>query len=174
MGAYADLYGKSASADCPENDVEINFSQELWPVHCVQGTWGQQLDDRVYIPSNAVTVKKGETTVVDSYGAFENNFIFKSQKRRNSSELDIFSENSLGKLLKLAGVENVYLTGLALDYCVKHTALQAVDRYFNTLLIEDATMPVIEEQGVEAIQEMMTAGVQITKACEVSKQPPLV
>merc|ERR1711879_949600 len=99
---YVDLYGGSATENCSQNDMGVNFSQQLWPVHCVQGTWGQEIDDRVHIPASAAVVKKGLTTVVDSYGAFENNFAFRTKAPKSSNELDILSENSLVVLLKLA------------------------------------------------------------------------
>merc|ERR1712232_1375251 len=158
---YIDLYGGSATENCSQSNIGVNFSQELWPVHCVQGTWGQKIDERVQIPASAAVVKKGLSTVVDSYGAFENNFAFGSQASNKSNELEILSENSLAVLLKLANVENVYMTGLALDYCVKYTAMQAVDRHFNTTLIQDATKAVIEEQGLEAIAQLQQEGVSV-------------
>jgi nicotinamidase-related amidase len=158
---YVDLYGGSATENCSQCDIRVNFSQQLWPVHCVQGTWGQQIDDRVKIPASAAVVKKGLTTVVDSYGAFENNFAFESKATEDPNEMETLSENSLATLLKLANVKNVYMTGVALDYCVKYTAMQAVDRHFSTAIIQDATKAVSEEQGVEAIAELRQEGVSI-------------
>jgi len=164
---YVDLYGGSAAEKCDESDLRVNYSQELWPVHCVQGTWGQKIDDRVQIPATATIVKKGHSTVVDSYGAFEDNFVFESKAAISPIEMNIMSENNLARLLKLADVENVYMTGLALDYCVKYTAMQALDRTFNTYLIEDATKAVIEEQGLQAITHLRREGVVIVNASSV-------
>jgi nicotinamidase-related amidase len=167
---YVELYGGSATEKCDEHDVEVNFSQELWPVHCVQGTWGQKIDDRVQIPATATIVKKGLSTVVDSYGAFEDNFVYESKATISPGDMKIISENNLATLLKLADVENVYMTGLALDYCVKYTALQALDRNFSTYLIEDATKAVIDEQGVQAIAHLRKEGVGVVNASAVPRE----
>jgi len=170
---YVSMYGPSANSNCSEEDVVSKFSQHLWPVHCVQGTWGQNLDDKITLPAMHTLIRKGITSVADSYGAFENNIIFlkgnlsDSDESKQLTNLEMVSQSSLEALLMTAGVSNVYIAGLALDYCVKYTALQATDRQFNTYLIEDAAKPVDAAQGEEAIHELEDHGVRMVSASEV-------
>lgn len=170
---YVGMYGGSANPSCAESEIQTNFSQQLWPVHCVQGTWGQMLDAGISkaMPSGVAVVKKGYSTVIDSYGAFENNRVFYSETSVDGEDYEIESESSLNRLLEVAGVKNVYLVGLALDYCVKYTGLQAVDLGFNTILVEDATKPVYEDQGVEAVELFKESGVHVVQASEVPHCP---
>jgi len=168
---YVEMYQQSANPNCTEGDIETTFSQQLWPVHCVQDTWGQKFDDRILegMPQGAAVVKKGHSTIADSYGAFENNLVFLSGADLDGNALEIASESSQNRLLQVAGVKTVYVTGLALDYCVKYTSLQALDLGFDTVLVEDATKPVSPSGGEEALEILKEAGVHFVEASEVPK-----
>jgi nicotinamidase/pyrazinamidase len=130
--------------------------QILWPVHCVQGTAGARvaanLDqsrwDRVFV--------KGTDPAIDSYSGF-----FDNGHRRATG---------LGDYLKAQRVTDVYVAGLATDYCVKFTALDAVSLGFRTHLIEDACRGVNLQAGdvAKAFEEMKTAGIEITDAGKIS------
>ena len=132
------------------------LQQILWPVHCVQGTAGARvaanLDqsrwDRVFV--------KGTDPAIDSYSGF-----FDNGHRRATG---------LGDYLKAKRVTDVYVAGLATDYCVKFTALDAVSLGFRTHLIEDACRGVNLQPGdvAKAVEEMKTAGVEIIRAGKIT------
>lgn len=134
----------------------------------MQGTWGQKLDDEIVMPDGAAVVKKGITTVADSYGAFENNVLYLSDTELSGNDFELATASSLNKVLEVAGVKTVYMTGLALDYCVKYTSLQAVELGYKTVLVEDATKPVFESGGVEAIELLKEEGVKVVQASDVA------
>jgi nicotinamidase/pyrazinamidase len=130
--------------------IDLNgLPQVLWPVHCVQNTAGAEfvpgLDtrriDRVF--------QKGTDPQIDSYSGFFDNGHLKS--------------TGLGDYLKSKGVSDVYVAGLATDYCVKFTALDARQLGFGVHLVEDACRGVNLKQGdvQAAIEEMRRAGVLI-------------
>lgn len=131
--------------------------QVLWPVHCVQNTQGadfapgldQSRWDRIFM--------KGTDPTVDSYSGFYDNGHRKS--------------TGLGEYLREKGVTDVYVAGLATDYCVKFTALDAVGLGFHTHFIEDASRGVNLNPGdvTRAIEEMRAAGVDITNTRQILK-----
>merc|ERR1712039_1010508 len=120
---YADIYSGSGNPDCKEGDT-TKFSQTLWPVHCVQGTKGQELDEGLKFPDGAAVIKKGISSVADSYGVFEDNRVFYSEANLEGIEYEIASESNIDTLLQVQKVSNVYVVGVALDYCVRYSALQ--------------------------------------------------
>jgi len=153
---HGDLhYGGSAVASCP--DVAAMVFQELWPVHCVQGTHGALIDRGVTVPSTARIVRKGITTVIDSYGAFANQV---ASLTTDAMALKTLSENTMYEMLTDLSIQNVFVTGVALDYCVKHTALQAAP-HFRTFVIEDATKAASQDEHAfeTAVQELRNHGV---------------
>jgi nicotinamidase/pyrazinamidase len=124
----------------------------IWPVHCVAGTWGAELHPDVE-PSAAGTaarVRKGANGE-DGYSGF-------TMRDPKTGET---SATELEGLLREAGVEWVVVCGLATDYCVKATALDARALGFETAVLIDAIRPVdlAEGDGDRAIQEMTAAGV---------------
>jgi nicotinamidase/pyrazinamidase len=124
----------------------------IWPVHCVAGTWGAELHPDVE-PSAAGTaarVRKGANGE-DGYSGFT----MRDPKTGKTSATE------LEGLLREAGVEWVVVCGLATDYCVKATALDARALGFETAVLIDAIRPVdlAEGDGDRAIQEMTAAGV---------------
>ena len=76
-------------------------------------------------------------------------------------------ENSLRSTLKKLGIQHVYVAGLALDYCVKYTTLQALRRDFETSVIIDATKPVTEKTGAEAVHAVTAAGASLVQSCKI-------
>ena len=123
-----------------------------WPVHCVAGTWGAELHPALALPGDAPRVRKGANGE-DGYSGFT--------MRDPVSGETIATE--LEGLLRDAGVEDVVVTGLATDYCVKATALDAVRLGFGTAVLTDAVAAVDVEpgDGARAIEEMQAAGVAI-------------
>lgn len=129
--------------------------QVLWPDHCVQGTSDAEFHPGLDLSAIAHVQKKGENPAVDSYSAFRDN--------------DRTALTGLAGYLKDKGVTELDLMGLATDYCVKFSALDAVDMLpgVTVRFIEDGSRG-IDAQGVEAaIAEMKSAGVAVVSSRDV-------
>lgn len=140
----------------PGEEILLNgCRQVLWPVHCVQGTPGAELAPALEKRLIRKTFAKGVDSQIDSYSAFFDNAHLRS--------------TGLGEYLREQGVDEVYVLGLATDYCVKATALDAVELGFKTYLIEDACRGVnLTVRDVErAIDEMRAAGVGVIRSDEL-------
>ena len=134
----------------PGEVIELNgLEQVLWPVHCVQGTPGAAFHPG-WDPSRVRRVfQKGTDREIDSYSA-----LFDNAHRRATG---------LGDFLKDRGVGELYLAGLATDYCVKFSALDAVALGFSTAVVLDACRGVELRPGDvdRAVAEMQAAGVKM-------------
>lgn len=140
----------------PYDQIELNgLSQTLWPVHCVQETPGAELAPGLSRERIAKVFQKGTEAGIDSYSGF-----FDNGHRRGTG---------LDEWLRERGVTEVYVCGLATDYCVKFTALDAVGQGFKTHFIEDASRGVnLRSDDIKnAIHEMKQAGVQIVQSGEL-------
>src|SRR5215469_12308716 len=127
----------------PYEQIDLNgLPQTLWPVHCVQGTTGAELAPGLERGRITKIFQKGRNPGIDSYSGF-----FDNGHRRATG---------LAKWLKGKGVTEVYVCGLATDYCVKFTALDAIGESFKTHLIEDASRGVnLKPDDVQnAVMEM--------------------
>lgn len=134
----------------PYDQIDLfGLTQTLWPVHCVQGTKGAEFHPDLDQDRWEAIFQKGKNPEVDSYSGFFDN------ARRG--------DTGLGDYLKEKGIRKVFVCGLALDYCVKFTALDAKSLGFETSLITDATRAVNinSEDGAKAIKEMAAAGIHI-------------
>ncbi len=137
----------------PLEVVELHgLSQVLWPTHCVQGSRGAELVDDF---GAAHVVRKGTDPTVDSYSAFFDN------GRRQDTGLHAW--------LAAHDVEELYVMGLATDYCVKFTALDAADCGYATFVVEDGCRGVNARAGDAdaALQELRDAGVRVVRSSEV-------
>ncbi|MGM0946068.1 MAG: bifunctional nicotinamidase/pyrazinamidase [Bacteroidota bacterium] len=125
------------------------LEQILWPVHCVQDSEGAKFHKDLDQSRWAGIFQKGKNPKVDSYSGFFDN------ARRG--------DTGLGDFLKSKRIEKVYVCGLAQDYCVKFTAMDAKSLGFETVLITDATRPVNlnSKDGDQAIEEMKEVGIQM-------------
>ncbi|QDU90346.1 nicotinamidase/pyrazinamidase [Pirellulimonas nuda] len=125
------------------------LEQVLWPDHCVQGTPGAQLAAGLNLGGVDHVVRKGADRAIDSYSGFFDN------DRRTAT--------GLGEYLRQQGVTALDVMGLATDYCVKYTALDAVGLGFETTLLVEGTRGVELESGDcdAAVEEMKRAGVKI-------------
>lgn len=140
----------------PGEFIELGgLTQILWPVHCVQGSSGADFHSELDQSQWAAVFKKGKNPEVDSYSGFFDN------ARRG--------DTGLGDYLKSFGIEQVFICGLALDYCVKFTALDAKSLGFETYLISDATKAVnlFPQDGTKAIADMEKAGIKILTSKEL-------
>ncbi len=140
----------------PGDVVELaGRPQILWPAHCVQETFGADFVPGLQRNRWAAVFQKGAVRHIDSYSGFFDN------GREHAT--------GLGDYLKARDVTDVYVLGLATDYCVKFTALDAERLGFRTHLILDACRAVNLQPGDEqrAIEEMRQAGVTILTALDV-------
>lgn len=121
--------------------------QVLWPDHCVQGSAGAQLADALDIPHAQLVIRKGWQRDVDSYSAF--------------TEADRKTSTGLGGYLRQRGMTRVFAVGLATDFCVAWTAMDARRQDFEAYVIEDACRG-IDTQGslAGAWSDMAAAGVK--------------
>jgi nicotinamidase/pyrazinamidase len=127
----------------------------IWPVHCVADTWGAELHPDLTLPDLTPRVRKGANGE-DGYSGFT--------MRDPVSGETIATE--LEALLRDARVDTVVVTGLATDYCVKATAIDAVTLGFQTSVLTDAIAAVDLEagDGDRALAEMEAAGVTLWRA----------
>lgn len=122
----------------------------IWPVHCVADTWGAALHPALTVPNDAARVRKG-VNGEDGYSGFT---------LRDPVSGDTIA-TALEGLLRVAAIDTVIVCGLATDYCVKATALDAVRLGFDTSLLIDAVAAVDLEpgDGARAIEAMEATGV---------------
>lgn len=116
-----------------------------WPVHCIQNSRGAAFHPDLKLPKDAILLYKGIDPHKDGYSAFD---------------AEDASGTSLGKLLKILGVEEIYIGGLATDYCVKFSALEALRQGFRVKILLDAIKGVDLKPGdsKEAIRQMIKKG----------------
>lgn len=127
----------------------------IWPVHCVGGTWGAELHPALELPDDAPRVRKG-INGEDGYSGFTT--------RDPGSGATTPTE--LEGVLRAASVERVVVVGLATDYCVKATALDAAGLGFETAVLTDAIAAVDLEpgDGDRALGELRDAGVDLQRS----------
>lgn len=125
--------------------------QELWPDHCVRGTRGAALHPS--FPDEVVTLllRKGTRRGVDSYSAF----------RENPDPAGHRLFTGLAAWLQARGIRRVFVCGLARDFCVKWSALDAADAGFETVILDDLTRAVAPESRAAVDRELAKAGVAI-------------
>ena len=138
----------------PFETVKLHYgTQVLWPDHCVQGTEGAELAPGLSIPHAQLVIRKGHNPKVDSYSAF--------------LEADNKTRTGLDGYLKSRGIANVYVCGLATDFCVAWTALDARKLGFGAAVVEDLCRG-IDTQGslAKAWALMKTAGVKRVQSAD--------
>jgi nicotinamidase/pyrazinamidase len=127
----------------------------IWPVHCVADTWGAELHPALIVPPGAPSVHKG-VSGEDGYSGFTTRHPTTGEERATDLEA----------ILRARGIDRVVVVGLATDYCVKATALDAVRLGFETSLLTDAVAAVDLQagDGERAIEEMRAAGVRMRRS----------
>ena len=136
--------------------IDLNgLPQILWPVHCVQNTPGAAFVPGLDTRRIARVFQKGTDPAIDSYSGFFDNGHRKA--------------TGLADYLEFRGATDVYVAGLATDYCVKFTALDARQLGFGTHIVVDACRGVNLKPGDvdRAIEEMRRAGVKVTNSGEI-------
>ena len=132
----------------PFETTELSYgTQVLWPDHCVQGTDDASLVAGLDIPHAEMIIRKGFHQHIDSYSAFY--------------EADHKTPTGLVGYLRERGIKNVYIVGLATDFCVAWTAVDAAKAGFKTAVIEDACRAIDLNGSLQNAWKMMTeAGVK--------------
>jgi len=134
----------------PGEVIKLNgLDQILWPDHCIQGSSGADFSKLLEMDPIEKVFVKGTDPDIDSYSGFFDNGHMKS--------------TGLSEYLRIRKIDEVFIVGLATDYCVKFTALDSIVEGFKTFVIADATMAVnLGPDDYEmAIEEMKNAGVKI-------------
>lgn len=133
----------------------MGMDQILWPDHCIQHTLGSEFSTALHSKLFDAVFQKGTDVAIDSYSGFFDNGHLKN--------------TGMGDFLKSQGVTEVYILGLATDYCVKFTALDAVQLGFDTTVISDATKAVNLQQhdGEKALNSMREKGVRLIESQEL-------
>jgi nicotinamidase/pyrazinamidase len=140
----------------PFESVELAYGmQTLWPDHCVQGTRGAEFHPALWLPQAELIVRKGFRPHIDSYSAFFEN--------------DHSTLTGLAGYLRDRGLNRVFLAGLAYDYCVGYSALDARRLGLEAIVLRDACRPIDLHGSAAAIEaEFAKAGVAVIESAELS------
>ena len=148
-------FASSHPGKAPFELIDLPYGpQVLWPDHCVQGTRGAAPSDALDVPHAQLIIRKGYNAAVDSYSGFQ--------------EADRTTRTGLAGYLRERGITRLFVCGLATDFCVAWTALDASAARFETLVIEDASRA-IDSQGslAKAWADMAAAGVRRISSAEI-------
>ena len=139
----------------PFETITLPYGEQvLWPTHCVQGTRDAALHDDLRVPQAQLIIRKGFHRDVDSYSAF--------------MEADRRTSTGLAAYLKARGISKLYLCGLATDYCVAWSALDARAAGFEATVIEDACRAIdLNGSLARAWADMAAAGVGRVQSTDI-------
>ncbi len=135
----------------PFETVDIGGrKQVLWPPHCVQGTEGAKVlvDNNIFL----AIVKKGQDKNFDSYSGFQD---------------DGGAKTELDRILKARGIESIVIYGIATDYCVKATAVDALASGYKVVVIEELCRGVAMETTQKALEEMKAKGIVVMRSLDL-------
>ena len=135
--------------------IQLSYGEQvLWSVHCVQGTLDAELHPDLDLPTAQLLIRKGFHEQIDSYSAF--------------MEADRKTTTGLAAYLKAREIDTVYIVGIATDFCVAWTAIDACELGFSTYVIEDATKAIDLNGSLEqAWQQMLAHGVQRIQSADI-------
>jgi len=141
----------------PFETVTMSYGpQTLWPDHCVQGSAGVEFHPRLVLPQAELILRKGFRREIDSYSAFYEN--------------DRATPTGLASYLRERNMTRVFLAGLAYDYCVGYSALDARRLGFPAFIVRDACRAIDLNHSVAAIEaEFAGAGVELIQSCEIGR-----
>ena len=139
----------------PYDTVEMDYGEQiLWPDHCVQGTSGADFHPNLNSTPTELIVRKGFRPEIDSYSAFFEN--------------DQKTPTGLTGYLRERNIDTLYLCGLATDFCVKWSALDAREQGFDVYVIEDAVRGIDQDGSLaRAWEDMAEAGAERIASVEV-------
>lgn len=143
-------FASSHNGKKPFDQIQMQYGpQVLWPDHCVQGFKGAEFHPELDIKTSQLIIRKGFRKEIDSYSAFYEN--------------DHKTVTGLAGYLRERGIETLYITGLAADFCVKWTALDACKENFKVHVVEDAVRGLdVDGSLAQAWREMKNAGAMVT------------
>lgn len=124
----------------PPNHISFKQYGGMWPPHCIQNSWGAEFHPNLQLPKNTVVISKATEHDKEAYSGFEG--------------------TELHQILKDNNIKRVFIGGLATDYCVKNTVLDALKLGYETILLLDAIKGVDVNEGdsERAIHDMITNG----------------
>ncbi|WP_236190627.1 bifunctional nicotinamidase/pyrazinamidase [Pseudomonas paraglycinae] len=139
----------------PYDVIQLPYGEQtLWPDHCIQGSRGAEFHSGLDLPHAHLIIRKGCNPDIDSYSAF--------------LEADRVTTTGLAGYLKERGIETVYMVGLALDFCVMFSALDARAAGFNAFVVLDACRAIdLNGSLASAIERMQVAGVGLIQSTEL-------
>lgn len=139
--------------------VTSHFKQYggLWPPHCVQGSEGARFHPMLKLPDDVTVVSKGMDPRKDDYSSFQ---------------ASLESGLPLNEQLKKSGVNHIYICGLATDYCVRYTSLDALRDGFEVTVLTDAVKGVDLEPGdsARALEEIAKAGAEMAELAGIEEK----
>jgi nicotinamidase/pyrazinamidase len=139
----------------PFEQIELSYGpQTLWPDHCIQGTPGAQFHPALQLIRAELVLRKGFRPAIDSYSAFFEN--------------DRATSTGLGGYLRERGFKRVFIAGLAYDYCVGYSALDARRLGFDVVIVRDACRAIDRNGSVaEMEKQFLTAQVSVITSAEL-------
>ncbi len=136
----------------PSKTVHFSDLGGTWPEHCVQNTPGAAFAGNLYMPDKAEILSKGMNPRYDGYSAFD-------------------AKNADGKLLpdllESLGTETIFIAGLATDYCVRATSLDALKNGYQVIVIRNGVKGVDDEKSKQSLEEIQKHGGRLMDAAEV-------
>lgn len=149
-------FASSHPGHAPFDKIKVAYGeQQLWPDHCVQGTWGAAFCSGLEIPRAELVLRKGYHPLIDSYSAFREN--------------DRKTRTGLAGYLRERGFARIFLAGLAFDFCVRYSAEDAAAEGFGTIVIEDACRSIdINGSAAETRARLASLNVACIQASSVS------
>ena len=139
----------------PFETIELDYGRQvLWPKHCVQGTRDAEFHPHLNIPTAQLIIRKGCHQNIDSYSAF--------------MEADRKTPTGLNGYLREHQINTVFIVGIATDFCVAWTAIDAAELGFDTYVIEDACKAIdLNGSLQQAWQDMLQKGVHRIEASTI-------
>ncbi|WP_339453710.1 bifunctional nicotinamidase/pyrazinamidase [Pseudomonas sp. EA_5y_Pfl2_R50] len=139
----------------PYDVIQLPYGEQtLWPDHCVQASTGAGFHPQLDLPHAQLVIRKGCNPDIDSYSAF--------------LEADRRTTTGLAGYLSERGIDTVYMVGLALDFCVMYSALDARAAGFNTFVVLDACRAIdLDGSLATAIERMQAAGVELIQSSDL-------
>jgi len=135
----------------PPNHISFKPYGGIWPIHCVQNTPGAAFHPKLKLPNNTIVISKATEPNKEAYSGFEG--------------------TDLSNILKSKGIKRLFIGGLATDYCVKNTVLDALKLGFQVFLLLDGTkgVNVNPDDSKKAIEEMIRKGAIAIKINNILK-----
>jgi len=150
-------FASSHAGKRPFEQIELSYGlQTLWPDHCIQGSQGAEFHRALHLPQAELVLRKGFDSQIDSYSAFYEN--------------DRTTPTGLSGYLRERGLKRVFLVGLAYDYCVGFSALDARLHGLEVVVLRDACRAIDLNGSVAKIEaEFSQTGVQLVMSDQLSR-----